>query len=68
MQIGDINVRDEILSLHLQIGIIDKALEYIHKNNRNIEFPPSSEWDKFRADTISQMRQRFPNMDIKGAV
>lgn len=64
MQIGDINVVESIVNLELRVQILERALDFISRNNSNLKLPSQSDIDKFGNDALSELQRLYPNSGI----
>lgn len=64
MQVGDINLVNAIVDLELRTGTLEKAYDFLLKNNYSLSKPSQSDIDSFRDKTLADLQKKYPNMGI----
>ena len=65
MKIGDIDITNSIVNLEHDILVVQEVLNYILRNNTNINIPSQREIDIFKEKAIENLNKKYPNMGIK---
>lgn len=64
MQIGDINLVENLINTEIRLGVIERAFDYVMSNNFSISKPSQQDVDKFRKQALVDLQQKYPNMGI----
>jgi len=64
MQVGDINLVDAIITCEVRIGALEKALDYILRNNYSLNKPSQKDLEDFHNQTFTDLQKKYPNMGI----
>jgi len=65
MTIGDINVVESILNLERSVSLLTKIIEQIKIDNPSLKFPTNHQIEGYNNQTIRELANKYPNMDIK---
>jgi len=64
MQIGDINVVENLINAELRLGILERAFDYLMSNNYSLTKPSQLDIAKFKDESIANLQKNYPNMGI----
>ena len=65
IQIGDINIANEIIELHYQILRTQFLLQSLADKNPDLNHPTAEEVSDIEAKAIEILQKKFPKMGIK---
>jgi len=66
MKIGDVDVLKSIIQLEHDIMVLNQALDYITKKNRELNLPDKEDVQAFKKEAIRRLQKKYPNMGITG--
>lgn len=64
MKLGDVDVLRSVLQLEQDVLVLQKAMAYITRNNRNINMPSRLEIERFKDEATEKLKKKYPNMGI----
>jgi len=64
MQIGDMNIVNSILDLEVNMLFIQKNLDFIFKNNCNLNKPNSSDRERFIEESKNEVKRKYPELGV----
>jgi hypothetical protein len=66
IQIGDINIVNQLLDSEFRIGVLEKMLEkIINDNHTTLRIPNQTDLDIFRKKTAEELKAKYPNSWIE---
>jgi len=67
IKIGDFDVAKQLLDNEFRISVLEKLLEKVLNNNRNLILPNQTEIEEMRKATAEALKNKYPNSGIEYA-
>ena len=64
MKIGDIVVVESLINTEMRLGILERAFDFLMKNNYSLTKPSPQDLEKFKSESLTDLQKRYPNMGI----
>lgn len=65
IKIGDFDIANQLLDNEFRVSVLEKLLEKILNNNRNLVLPSQEELDLIRQKTAEELKKKYPNSGIE---
>ncbi len=65
IKIGDFDITNQLLDNEFRIGVLEKLLEKIINNNKNLNIPTVQDVENIRQETASNLKKKYPNSGIE---
>jgi len=65
MKIGDINIPETLINIELRLGILERAFDFVMRNNFSLTKPSQQDIENFREQALTDLQNRYPNMGIQ---
>jgi glucuronate isomerase len=64
IQVGGVNVVDELVNAELRLGTLEKAFDFILNNNFSMTKPSQQDIENFKAKTVAELQAKYPSLGL----
>lgn len=64
IQIGDVNIVDALVNAELRIGALERAFDFILKNNYSLTKPSQQDIETFRKQSLADLQAKYPSLGL----